>query len=152
MKLVYHFNIGASGHTPPRHERHRSDRSFTIVAENIPTQEEALRGLLPAMINPKGDTMIEMPLGAVVVHPSEQFARKEGVKRAEDAKHTRLVKLLAAVFVPDGRMILHYSLNEVPFVIQVLKGGRPMIDDDNARALLHAERGDWLEEKRKAKA
>jgi hypothetical protein len=148
MKLTYHYNIGADGKLPNRLQRHKMERSFTLMVDNIPTQEEAVKTLLPAMGNPQGKLYINMPLAATIVNPNEQFDRKLGRKRAEEGLAATLVEVFAVSFWPNATMELHLMLGDVPVTIKVLKSGRPVIDDENARFMMFAIRGDWLAKSR----
>lgn len=148
MKLVYHYNIGSDGNLPPKRERRQMERSYTIVVDNIPSVEEAGRVIVPTMTNGKGTTMIEMSIGVVIVHPNEQFDRKVGLRRAEEAKTPMLVEI-KGIGVNNNQMSLLCGLNGLDFVLLVHDGNRPAITKKSADVLVYAVRGDWLELSRK---
>ena len=80
MKLVFHSSYGNS--TPPAYLRNRGDitRPFTLVLEDIPTRDQVL-AMIPILMNDKAGTAITFNAGASVVHPKDQFNRKEGLSR-----------------------------------------------------------------------
>lgn len=151
MRIVYHHNIGQTGYTPPRALRKNSERSFTIVMDNIPNHDQAIHTLIPAMRNGAAlETAVEMQIGVAIVHPNEQFVRRTGVRLATAALQTELVKIIGVVFIPDGRMVIHYELNNIQFSIIIHGTGRAQLADGAADAVVAAVRGDWLEASRAA--